>query len=78
MPDQQRFDRPLFVLRNGKFVEDNVKEFLEWRKRADPEAYRAAMRQLVEVIAEVTVRACSTPRPSMAGAGSIANVLRAE
>jgi hypothetical protein len=56
MPDEQRFDRPLFVLRNGKVVEDNVKEFFEWRKRTDPEAYGAAMRQLVEVIAEATVR----------------------
>ncbi len=56
MPDEQHFDRPLFVLRNGKIVEDNVKEFLDWRKRTDPEAYRAAMRQLAEVIAEAAVR----------------------
>ena len=56
MPDEQRFDRPLVVVRTGKVVEDNVKEFLEWRKRTDPDAYSAAMRQLVEVIAEATVR----------------------
>jgi hypothetical protein len=48
MSDEQGFRRPLFVLRNGKVVEDNVKEFLEWRKRTDPEAYRTAMRQLTE------------------------------
>jgi hypothetical protein len=56
MRDEHRFERPLFVLRNGKVVEDNVKEFLAWRKRVDPEAYRAAMRQLAEVVAEAAVR----------------------
>lgn len=49
MPDERRFDRPLSVLRNGKIVEDNVKEFLDWRKRTDPEACGAAMRPLAEV-----------------------------
>jgi hypothetical protein len=56
MPDEQRFDRPLFVLRDGKVAEDNVKEFFEWRKRTDPEAYKAAMGQLAEIFAEAALR----------------------
>lgn len=56
MSDEERFNLPLFVLRNGKVAEDNVREFLEWRKRTDPEAYRAAVHKLAEVIVEAAVR----------------------
>lgn len=56
-PDEPRFDRPLFVLDgNGNVIEDNMSEFLAWRKRTAPEAYQAAMNGLIDLLAEIAER----------------------
>jgi hypothetical protein len=44
------------VLRECEIVEDNVKAFLEWRKRTAPDAYNAAIHELAKVLAEIPVR----------------------
>ena len=55
--DGSRFDRPLLILdRKGNVVEDNMREFLAWRKRTDPAAYKAAMDGLVSVFVEIVAR----------------------
>ena len=55
--DGSRFDRPLLVFDGkGNVVEDNMREFLAWRKRTDPVAYKSAMDGLVSVFAEIVAR----------------------
>lgn len=55
--DGSRFDRPLLVFDgNGNVVEDNMREFLAWRKRTDPVAYKAAVDGLLSVFAEIAAR----------------------
>jgi hypothetical protein len=55
--DEPRFDRPLFVLDGkGNVLEENMSEFLAWRKRTAPEAYKSAMDGLIGLLAEIAVR----------------------
>ena len=45
----------MVVDRKGHIVSTNIEAVLEWRKKNEPEVYKAAMDRLIKVIAEASV-----------------------